>query len=129
MKTYVAAEFDSVDLADLASHKVRRLNGIIGVEVTPNRFADQNRHSDGYAALPYAAPSGSPYGSGSLAAGFIGVIPSDTIPFDNRSNTGPEPSLRQDALLRVEVGAERTVKETSAVLRNTGGRNIQIIYR
>ena len=123
MKTFVFAEFDSVDLADLASRRVRSIDGILEIEVVPNRFAGKDR-GDRF-IVPYLAPTG----TSTTMTGFAGVASIYESGLDIRNDDAPETERRQDAELRTEVGSERSAKAAAAVLRNTGGRNVRIIYK
>jgi len=126
MEIYVTAEFDSVDLADLASSRVRNISGVTGTEVLRNRLSEYD--GDAEAATPIIPP----------AAGFanMGVIPAGSLynvpfaySFDGVAGDRFEPAHRRDALLKVETSDESVAGQVSSVLTNVGGRNVRVTRR
>ena len=126
MGTFVVAEFDSVDLADLAIGRLRNVPGIIETEVLRNRFAAE-AEDDTESVLPIIpAGAGWSFTSG-IAAGPFYPIPA-VAGTDGGSDWHFEPSHRQDALLRVKIRDDKAASQTSAVLRNIGGRSVRVIH-
>ncbi|CDZ23576.1 hypothetical protein CCDG5_0438 [[Clostridium] cellulosi] len=127
MSIYTVAEFDSVDLADLASGKVRDMQGVVGIEVLRNRFAAR-AEDENDTTLPFI-----PVGTGWSYTSGIGGGPFYSIPFsrgfDDESGENFEPSRRRDALLKVETKDQETAQTVSYILRNLGGRGVSIVKK
>ena len=126
MGIFVAAEFDSVDLADLAVGKLRNVSGIIGTEILRNQFAAE-ADDDTEAVLPII-PSGVGLSPASgMAAGPLYAVPV-MVGSNDRTDEHFEPARRQDALLRVETRDDNVAGQISAVLRNIGGRSVRVMH-
>lgn len=127
MRIYITAEFESVDMADLASGRVRDIPGVSNIEVLRNRFAAQ-AEDENVTATPFIAS-----GAGWSYTNGMGAGPFYTIPFSLDFGAGNdeyfEPARRRDALLKVEVNSENTAKRVSSLLRSIGGRGITIVRR
>lgn len=123
MKTFVSAEFDSVDMADLASGRVRSTRGVIGLEVLQNKLSNNNEH-DHWILPPIMSSS-----SSSSIPGVVPVVPLYTTSFDSGARSDFEPARRRDALLRVQVTDDKSAQQVSSVLRNIGGLCITIMHR
>jgi hypothetical protein len=126
MGIFVAAEFDSVDLADLAIGRLHNVPGIIGTEVLRNQFAAE-ADDDTEAVLPII-PSGAGWSfTSGMAAGPLYAAPA--VVGSNDSSDGHfEPARRQDALLRVETSDENAAGQISSILRNIGGRSVRVMH-
>jgi hypothetical protein len=124
MKFSVTAEFDSVDMADIASGRIRSIQGIINMEVLLNRYAAQ-KDDDSGAALPVIPTGAAWMNTGASPVGAF--YPLAFIPgFDGHSSEKFEPARRRDVLLKIEAISEISAKQISSVLRNVGGRNVRV---
>ena len=124
MNFSVAAEFDSVDMADLASGRIRSIPGIISLEVLRNRYAaDSDDDSD--VILP-PTPTGAPWTNMGVFPGGAYYPISFSSELSGHSNEEYEPAHRRDALLKIVTTSETTAKRVSSVLRNVGGRNVRV---
>lgn len=127
MSIFAAAEFDSVDLADLATGRIRGIQGVKDAEVLRNRFAAQMDDED------KATPTFIPAGAGWSYSSAMGVGPFYSIPFsrgfDDESGNNFEPARRRDTLLKVEVSDEDTARKVCSVLRSIGGRSVSIVKK
>jgi hypothetical protein len=129
MKNYVTAEFDSVDLADLASGRVRNIPGVSGIQVLGNRIAEKSAKNDkGLFASPVV-----PVVSGLSYPGVMGFGSFYNLPtpfsFNVSGNEEYEPAERRDALLSVEMETDNNVTKVSSILRNVGGRNVRLVRK
>lgn len=118
METTVTAEFDSVDLADLAAGRVRGLDGVTGVEVQGG--ADG---ADGETDAVFIVP---PATGAFLSTGMPYAAPAVPAVLDAR-DTGPE--RRREAFLKASVLSDEAARNVSALLRNLGGRQIRVAHR
>lgn len=127
MSVYAVAEFDSVDLADLASGKVRDMRGVVGIEILKNRYAARAEDKNDTTLPIIPAGAGWSYTSG------MAIGPSYSIPFsrgfDGESGENFEPAQRRDALLKVETEDQETARKVSYILRNLGGRGVSIVRK
>lgn len=119
MDISVTAEFDSVDLADLASHKVRHLDGVKRVDIIKNRFSkDDGNEIEG--VLP-VTPIGSGYSN--LGISFAADLVPAAISADIYNN---EIGTRRDALLKADVIDSAAAAKVSAILTSQGGRHVKV---
>lgn len=127
MNTYVTAEFDSVDLADLAAGRIDDIGGVIDSKVLRNRFELEAEENDDDFNFPISSTYfGSSYTGAPPLGIFIPSYDSEGVFRDGTGNKNYEPAERRDAQLRVTVDNSKTADEVSARLRSIGGRNIQI---
>lgn len=123
MSVYTSAEFDSVDMADLAAGRVRKIDGILNTQVEKNRFDKNGGERDETPAfIPGAA--GWPY-SGGMSAGPFYTLPAASA-FDSETGGHFEPEHRRDVLLRVKARDDRCAGKAASVLRNLGGHDVCI---
>lgn len=124
MNFSVAAEFDSVDMADLASGRIRSIPGIISLEVLRNRYAAESDDNSGVILPP--TPTGATWANMGVFPGGA-YYPTSLVPdFNGHSSEEYEPARRRDALLKIVTTSETTANRVSSVLRNVGGRNVRI---
>lgn len=123
MDIYVTAEFDSVDLADLASGRVRNLAGVTGVEIIPNRFS---KHEGGYEASLPLMPTPGFANMGFLSMGTLYPVPV-AYGIGGKVEDDIEPNHRHDALLKVNMDDENACSRVTSILRGIGGRSIKVI--
>jgi hypothetical protein len=127
MNVFVAAEFDSVDLADLAAGRLRDIQGVTGLEVLLNRFASKD--DDDLDARPMIIPAGSGFSYvGGPGAGSYNPIPL-SYGYNGTSNEQFEPARRRDALLKVQTSDGNAARMVSSILRGVGGRNLRIFQQ
>lgn len=120
MDILVTAEFDSVDLADLASHKVRHLDGVNRVDIIKNRFARGD--GDEIESVLPVTPIGSGYSNLgiSFTANLVPVAYGPDI-YHNETNE------KRDALLKAEVADSAAAAKVSSILTSQGGRHVKVI--
>lgn len=129
MKNYVTAEFDSVDLADLASGRAKKVPGVSGIQVLGNRIAaisvEDDKRITGSPIVPVV--------SGLSYPGVIGFGSFYNLPvqmnFIEANDKSYEPAERRDALLSVEMDDDINMTKVSDILRNVGGRNVRIVRK
>lgn len=119
MDIFVTAEFDSVDLADLASHKVRHLDGVKNVDIIKNRLA-KDKDDEIESVLP-VTPIGSGYSNLSLS--FAADLVPEAYGPDIYNN---ETNKRRDALLKAEVIDSAAAAKVSSILTSQGGRHVKV---
>ncbi len=121
METVVTAEFDSVDLADLASGRVRGLDGVTGVEMRGGAHGAPGETDVAFAVAPASgmfSTTGMPYTA--LAVPAV---------WDVRETQDTESGRRREAFLKVTVLSDEAARSVSALLRNLGGRRIHLASR
>jgi hypothetical protein len=122
MSTFVLSVFESEDLADLASGRIRRaVPGIRGVRVRKNRYASPAGPGSEYdwdmPVYPVAAQNLTTYPAGMPAVSPFGIHAG--------AWNGIETTRREDVLLEVET-EEYSAESVARLLRSVGGRQIRI---
>lgn len=121
MDIYVTAEFDSVDLADLASGRVRNLPGVTGVDVIPKHSSERD---GGYeAALPFWQVPG----SANLSFFSMSTLYPVPVGVGLNYKDDVEPNLNREAILKVRVDDENVCPRVTSILRSIGGRSIKVV--
>lgn len=122
METTVTAEFDSVDLADLASGRVRAVDGVTGVEVLG--------HDPGGGYGAGAVNALFPFFQVGTTASYSGIPPvygAAGVPaYGMRNQDMRETELRREALLQATVISETAARSAGALMRSLGGRRVHI---
>jgi hypothetical protein len=124
MESYIAAEFDSVDFADLASGRVRDIQGVTETKVQKNQFADErdSRYSSNY---PVISPFNyAPFMGSTQLYPLLSV---DT--WMNTYNSNYEPSRRIDAQLIVKTDSDTAARRVTNLLLSIGGRNVHAVKK
>lgn len=119
MSVTIEAEFDIVDLADLASGRVKHIPGVQKTWVI-NSKTEQSR------GLP--DPMSNPYLGTNITLQsiyFPSAYPTAQFAY------GPvdkdyEPGESRTALLKAEVRSKESARQVASVLSNLGGRNIRV---
>jgi hypothetical protein len=129
MKNYVTAEFDSVDLADLASGRAKKVPGVSGIQVLGNRIAaisvEDDKRITGSPIVPVVSALSYP---GVIGFGSFYNLPVQ-MNFIEANDKNYEPAERRDALLSVEMDDDGNMTKVSDILRNVGGRNVRIVRK
>lgn len=118
MSAVIRAVFESVDLADIASGRLKRtVNGIRNIRIKENRYSVERHLShDQVDTIIPAFPQNI-----SSSQGALPVILPDSIFHDGRT----EVSERKDALLEAET-EDYSAETTARLLRSVGGTQIRI---
>lgn len=127
METVVTAEFDSVELADLASGRVRGLDGVTGVEVRGGAHGAHDAHgAPGETDVAFAvAPASGMFST----TGMPYTAPAVPAVWDVRETQDTESGRRREAFLKVTVLSDEAARSVSALLRNLGGRRVHLASR
>ena len=118
MSAVIRAVFESVDLADIASGRLKRtVNGIRNIRIKENRYSVERllSHDEIDTIFP-AFPQ-----NFSSSQGALPVILPDSTFHDDRT----EVSERKDALLEAET-EDFSAETTARLLRSIGGTQIRI---
>lgn len=124
MKTYVTAEFETADFADVASGRVNKLPEVSEFRVLRNRISD-NFNSDDELILYYPFINPLYYSIYPWPA----ILEPSFIRASRRQDLTNETSCRNDHLLEISVSSEQAAKRVSGILINAGGHNVRTIQK
>lgn len=122
MKTFVAAEFETEDFADLALGRVNNLCKVSEFRVLPNQNSDSDNHNDYILYYPY------------LNSVFYSIYPWPAVLeprfiLDSRGRSFHDGAQRaphrRSRTLEVSVNTDSAARRVSEILVNAGGRNIK----
>lgn len=121
MSLLIYAQYDSVDAAEIAARRLRHtLPDVRIAGISRNRYADNSQET-----TVFAIPSVSP--TEGAASGGVAGIPYVAVMTDSLQDKDFEPSMRDDAALRVETDNPGTARKAVSVLRNMHGREIHVV--
>ena len=121
MSLLIYAQYDSVDAAEIAARRLRHtLPDVRIAGISHNRYADDSRETTVFAVPPANQPEG-------MSGGFLTGIPYVAYMADSLQDREFEPSMRDDAALRVETDSPAAARKAVSVLRNMHGREIHVL--
>ena len=121
MSLLIYAQYDSVDSAEIAARRLHHtLPDVRIAGISRNRYTDDSQETTVFALPPLNQPEG-------ISNGGMAGIPYVTYMTDSLSDKEFEPSMRDDAALRVETDNPSAARKAVSVLRNMHGREIHVV--
>lgn len=123
MSNVITAEFDSLDLAEIAASRIRHQNGIEDIKISKNRFSRDN-HNDVFEDTPAILAPTLPLNGGYSNANIAAPV---EFTASGNSVSSSEIGKREEAYITVHAEDMKTARSISASLTSSGGRKVRII--